>query len=234
MEYNERLLSIIDARIAAARLKTVDLGTIQDRDAVGPGATCVFDGTSDAQPVKVPGHVHAFGGDRVVLILVKGNWVVEGTFNRRQLAESNVRVFGPSPSQTTTSATFVDMPGATTPSVAFLKRYDLTAVRFGLLAHMFVTVQPTVVQTAVRIAGTTGTDTASTFTPIDVVSGQLNFNVTGTHLPLAGWARAVSIPAGSYTLTARWRRISGTGVLTVDQNDLIALEVDEIFRTTEV
>lgn len=235
LAFNERQIAVIDARIEAAREKVVDFGTIQDRDTTGPGATCVMDGTQDAQPVKVPGHVHCFGGDRVVLQKVKGTWVVLGTFNRRQLAESNVRAFGPSPAGTTTSASFADMPGATTTSMSFLKRYDLTAVRFGLAAHMFVaTTQPTVVQTGIRIAGTTGTDTAATFTPIDIAMGYLSFNVVSVHLALPGWGRSIGIPSGTYTITARWRRISGSGTPNIDQNDLIAMEADEIFRTTEV
>ncbi len=236
MSYNEDLIRIIDSRIASAQRKVVDFGTVQSRDTTGPGATVVFDGTVDGQPVKVPGHVHCFGGDRVVMEQVKGNWVVLGTFNRRQLAESYTRAFGPGTPGTSTSASFVDQPCALVTTLT--KRYDLTALRLSLISELYVTVAPTVVATAVRVAGLTGTETASIFTPIDFNIGVLNFNAAGTHLAIPGFIRGTNspagFPAGDYTITARWRRISGTGTMTQDSNDLNAVEVDEIFRTSEV
>lgn len=231
MRYNEDLIRIIDERIAAGRLKSFDFGTVQDRDTTGPGATVVFDGSPDAAPVKVPGHVHCFGGDRVVLVRVKGTWVVLGTFNRRQLSEAFSRFFGPTTAATYAGATFADQPAAAT--ISFKKRYDLTATRFELVTNMSVSVTPTNIATAVRVAGAPGTDTALTYTPTDFVITQQVFNQTG-HFPVMGSTRTPAIPSGDYTITARWRRISGTGNLTQDGNDAVNIEVDEIFRTTEV
>lgn len=235
MAYYERMIQLVDARIAASRQKVVDFGTVQDRDTVGPGATVVFDGSQDASPVKVPGHVHCFAGDRVVLHLVKGTWVVQGTFNRRLLSEASTRLLGPGAGGTTTSATFVDQPVGI--SMAFNKRYDLTAVILRLNSPCYVpTASATSVQTAVRIAGAPGTLTASTFTPVDSNVGFHHFSTAAVnqHIPVIGALRTLAMPAGNYVLTPRWRRVSGGATLSQDDKDLVILEADEIFRESEV
>jgi hypothetical protein len=234
MAYYERMIQLVDARIEASKRKVVDFGTVQDRDVVGPGATVVFDGSQDASPVKVPGHVHCFAGDRVVLQLVKGTWVVMGTFNRRQLAEASLRMFGPNPAGTSTSATFVDQPVAM--SLPFSKRYDLTATAIELTTTMYMATSGGAVQTAVRVSGAPGTLTATTFTPIDLAVGYHPFPSSPLVVawPVYGFTRTVALPAGDYVLVPRWRRANGAGTMTQDNGHLIQLAADEIFRSTEV
>lgn len=230
--FDRGIIDTVDARIEVSRERTIAIGTVQTRDTVGPGTTVVFDDTDIAMPVKTPGHVHILENDRVVLQLFETTWVVLGTFNRRQMGEANGVSFGPSAGASTTSGTFVDMPNS--PSINFTKRYDLTAVRVGLVTGMYVSTAPTLVQTAIRIAGQSGTLTASTFTAYDTLTCHFSFNTALEHGILPGWQREVGMPAGDYTLTARWRRPSGSGTLTNDLNDRTQIEVDEIYRTTEV
>lgn len=226
--YDERIIQIVDARIAKAAQQWTARGTVVDRDTVGPGATVVFDGDAIAVQVKVPGHVHIIEGDRVVLMLVATTWVVVGTFARRQLGEASARTNGPVSSNTTTSATYVDAPADAIATIT--KRYDGTAVRVAMIADAFATAVTTVTQFAVRVAGLAGTDTATTYTATDWFITQFAFNTASQHHETMGVIRVVNMPAGQYTLTPRWRRSAGTGTLTQDNNSYVTVEADEIFR----
>lgn len=229
--YDRGQIDVIDARISLHLQRLMATGTIQTRDTTGTGATVIFDASTLAMPVKVPGHVHTLEHDRVTLGLFGRTWVVLGTFSRRQLGEAFARDIGPVSPGTTTSASYVEMPNAVT--VPFVKRYDLTAVRLGMIVHCYVTVAPTVVRTALYVEGTPGTETAATFTPLTIHLGTLNFNQASTHLPIVATTRSTLLPSGEYTLTARWLRTSGTGTLTYDSNDWSTIEIDELFRITE-
>jgi len=65
---------------------------------------------------------------------------------------------------------------------------------------------------------------------VDYLVAHLYFNPTATHLPVSG----VSIigygvlAAGTYTVTPRWKRLSGTGTMTVDTNDMFMFTLKEI------
>lgn len=226
--FDEAMVRMVDARIAAAQRKLRDHGTVVQRDTTGPGALVTFDGSTAPTPVKVLGHVHCFEGDRVVLDLYKDRWVITGTFARRELGEFNTRTYGPLGSGTTTSATFVDMPSDTS-ITEFTKRYDATSVQLRLVATFWATAA-VVAETAVRISGTPGTDTALTFTPIEHIMAYEQLQNTPIRSTLHGQTRQV-FGAGSYTLTARWRRVSGAGTMSMNETDLITLEADERFRT---
>jgi hypothetical protein len=224
---DEAEIRTIDARIASATVKQRDFGTVITRATTGPGATVLFDNASTPQPVKVLGHVHCFAGDRVALELFKTTWVVVGSFARKFLGETYNALFGPSGAANTSSATFVDMPSNVTCLLA--KRYDDTLIQLRLTATMWTNTTGTEVVTGVRIQGTPGTETATTFTPIDVGMATFQFNIVSVRLPTHGQVRDVTMPAGSYTLTARWRRPAGAGVLIMDNRDLTILEADERF-----
>jgi hypothetical protein len=229
-DFDQGIIDVIDARIAKATRRRDAFGTITVRDTTGPGAMVTFDGSTAAVPCKIFGHVHCFEGDRVALRLVETTWCVIGTFARRELAEAYDWQIGTSPASATTSATFVDMPNA--PTVAtFSKRYDGTAIRLSLYTTLWTSVADTDAQVGVRIAGRTGTETASTFTPIDILTGRLQLDVAFVRGTIAGSKRVV-IPAGEYTFTARWKRTAGTGELRQDDRDHSTVEADEIFRTT--
>lgn len=227
--FDEALIRMVDARIAAAVRRTVAMGTVVARDEAGTGATVIFDGATTSVPVKVFGHVHTIAGDRVGLQLFNTTWVVVGTFARRQLGEASIRTFGPGVAASTASATFVDAPSDT--SLLMTKRYDATMLQLRLHMTTWASVTDTEVQSAVRIEGAPGTDAAVTFTPIDVTMGYMQYDATGIRVSLMGQARIINVPAGEYTLTARWRRAAGTGNCLMDSDDLVTLEADEQFRT---
>lgn len=228
-KFDEGLIRMVDARIEAALRRTEAYGTVASRDTAGPGAMVTMDGSTVAVPAKVFGHVHTFEGDRVALVLIENKWCVVGTFARRQLAEASSRGFGPVGNQVTSSSTYVDMPGPTQ-IASFNKRYDGTGVRFQILTTMWASVVDTYAQVAVRMAGQAGTETASTFTAVDIYMGRIELDTAFVRGTIACTIRQV-IPAGDYTFTARWRRASGTGELRQDDHDQTSLEADEVFRT---
>lgn len=229
-EYEEGILRLVDARIAKAQQTWSGRGTVVQRDSVGPGATVVFDGDAIAMPVKVLGDVICFQNDRVVLMRVADTWVVVGTFSRNGLSGGYSRLPGPNPAQNTTSSSYSDQPAGV--SFRMVKRFDDTDLRVGLSQTLYSTATNTLATAAVRIAGTAGTDTATTFTAVDLAMNVLRFDIAAAHQPIAGFARQTGMPAGDYTLTARWRRTSGTGVVTQDQNDFVMIEADEFYRVS--
>lgn len=229
-EYEEGIVRLVDARIAKAQLTWSGRGTVVQRDSIGPGATVVFDGDAIAMPVKVLGHVICFQNDRVALMRVADTWVVVGTFSRNGLSGGWSRQTGPNPAQSTTSTSYSDQPAGV--SVRILKRYDETDLRLALSQTLYVSATTTFAAAAIRIAGTAGTVTATTWTAVDLVMNVLRFDVASAHLPISGFARQSGMPAGDYTLTARWRRTSGTGNVTTDQNDFVMIEADELYPGT--
>lgn len=230
MNFDEALIRMVDARIAAAQVKNRDFGVVVQRDTTGPGALVVFDGASGATPVKVLAHVDCFEGDRVALELVRTTWVVVGTFARHSVAQYSTRTYGPVGSGTTSSTTAVDMPSSTA-LPAVVKRYDDTGISISLTATLWATAT-TAAETSVYIQGTPGTETASTFTPlVYIMCNAPLVGGTASRTTFHGNARGV-IPAGSYTLTARWRRSSGSvATLSMNESDMVTLQADEYVLT---
>ena len=228
--FDEAMIRMVDARIAAAQKRTDAYGTIASRDTTGPGAMVVFDGSTVATPAKVFGHVHCIEDDRVALTLIENRWCVIGTFGRRELAEAYDWQTGTNPASGTTSATFVDMPNAPT-ITTFTKRYDGTAIRLSVDTTLWTSVADTDVHIGVRVAGRINTETAAIFTPIDITTGRLQLDTAFVRGTVSGSKRIV-IAAGEYTFTTRWKRTAGTGELRQDDRDHSTIEADEIFRTT--
>lgn len=227
-QYDEGLIRMVDARIARATRRYDAFGTVTSRATTGPGATVTFDGSTVAVECKVFGHVHAFEGDRVALTLVETTWCVTGTFARRQLAEGAARVVGTDPATAITTATYVDMPGPA--QLTYNKRYDGTSTRINMSTTLWASVADTDAQIGVRIAGVAGTETASTFTPLEVSIANIQLDSAFIRATLIGTQRR-QIPAGDYTITGRWRRTNGTGEIRQDNRDVTTIEVDEVFRT---
>lgn len=228
-QYDEGLIRVMDARIAAAGLRRDAFGVVEARDTTGPGAMVTMDGSTVAVPVKVFGHVHCIEDDRVALTLIEGTWCVIGTFGRRTLAEASSRVVGPGVAGTTTSGSYVDMP-VPPQVVSFIKRYDATAVRVQIATTLWSSVADTDVRIGMRVAGRAGTATEASFTAVDVDVGRLQLDTAFVRGTVVGMNRLL-IPAGEYTMTARWRRSAGTGELRHDSADQTNMEIDEVFRT---
>lgn len=117
-------------------------------------------------------------------------------------------------SSTTTSSSFADT--ATGSSVSFTKVDGASRIRVDFHATCYVTAFSGVVEFAVRINGT------------DYAVVKMNVQTTSVHKQLSGVAVISSIGAGTYTVQGRWRRVSGSGTVTVDANDWLSFAVAEI------
>lgn len=231
MSYLDDQLELIDQRIRLSQRKTSANGTVVTRDTTGPGCTVLHDGASVATPAKVLGSVFANVGDRVVLDLYGSDWLVTGSFTALAFGEGNRAVDGlPSATGAMSSATFVDLTEYG--SFSFSKAYDNTFVRVGLTASCFTSVAGTRVAWAVRVVQTAGN---TTYGATDLTMGGFVMNAATSHTSVTKFKRYLGladggIPAGTYTVSLRWRRVSGTGTITADTNDEFAIELDERVR----
>lgn len=118
---------------------------------------------------------------------------------------------------TTTSGTMVDFPAPS--SVSFVKRRGSseTSIKASLLlSGVRGTVANDFVSAALRING------------VDTEFASLMLATAGLRQPLVGFAIITGVPAGTYTVQMRWRRAGGTGTLTSDANDRLAIQVEEV------
>jgi hypothetical protein len=222
MSFDEDTMRLIDQRIRAAQLKDRGWGTCSQRDTVGPGAQVVFDGSTVAMPVKVLGHVLMQAGDRCVLDRYGSDWIVVGSFSQLGLGAAEKFAFGPSPNETTTSGTFVDLVAMT--PFQFDKVYDFTNIRIMTETAAYASTVPTSARWGLRL---TPLDAGSSYTPVDLNMSYVSWTVANNHATGYGGQLLTGVPAGSYSCQVRWRRANGTGTVTVDTNDLYMIELEE-------
>ncbi len=131
---------------------------------------------------------------------------------------SAVRVFdsflGPNPAQNTISASFANIPNST--GITFVKGYASTEVKLTLFGRMRTNSVGTQAAIAVQING------------VDYEVDRQYFDVANCHFQLGGFVSVSGIPAGTYTVRARWRRIAGGGNVTIDDFDRFSLEAREV------
>ncbi|GAA2843931.1 hypothetical protein Acy02nite_68520 [Actinoplanes cyaneus] len=116
---------------------------------------------------------------------------------------------------TTTVATYAALPG--TSSLAFTKKYSGTQTK--LIARLTASCAATAVSTvrmAVRISGT------------DYDIAHRSFETVNKHDRLSGEREITGVSAGTYTVQAMWRRVSGTGTISSDSNDWLSLAIEEV------
>lgn len=121
-------------------------------------------------------------------------------------------------SDTTTSATYVDMGGTgSTTSFSFTKAFDETRIQVTAMVGMWCATATAQVDVAVHIGGT------------DYQLGHYSFDAASARRSLAfqGYIPAGAGTAGTYTLQARWKRSTGTGTLTRDVLDWFAFSAQE-------
>lgn len=119
-------------------------------------------------------------------------------------------------SGTTTSSTYADVPG--TSSVSFTKVRTASRICLRLAAAFFLTdVAGTTVTFALRINGVDYPVAAHAL-------GTLSINVVTAGFATVG---ASVVPAGTYTVQARWKRSGGTGTVNRDTGTVISFEVEE-------
>lgn len=125
---------------------------------------------------------------------------------------------------TTTSITFVDMPGP--PTLSFTKMTAASRLRVDLTGTFFSATASAGLRAGISFSGASGDFE---------ITGLGNTNTSlGNHVAYAGHVildpASISggIPAGTHTVTGRWRRNAGTGTLTLDTADIWHLCITEI------
>jgi hypothetical protein len=227
MTLDQSLIQMMDDRIRLHDQATSLMGTVVTRDTSGTGATVLFDGSIVAAPVKCMGHVHCRPGDRVALSLHGSDWLIYGSFSGPGYGEASSAIDGlPSTTGGLTSSSFTDLTEFGT--FVFTKFYDNTFVRMGMSVGAYVTTAgDTRVAWGLRLSPTSG---AVGYTATDYRIVYAFFHNTTVHQSASGMWRNLSIPAGTYTVSARWRRASGSGTIFADANDYYSVELDERIR----
>lgn len=214
-------VELIDQRIDQSLVKPTKMGTVQDRETDTARAIVTFDGGAGVgQPVKCFENVVVDIGDRVGLAKLEGEWIIIGSYTPRLWGDVLVGVVLAS-GNTTTSATFVDVPSS--PSASVVKYRDVTQLQLFIGITMTTTVSPTVVEIAANVALPDGTN-------FDQVMYHRALNAPNDHRDLSGGLTTVglTLPGGGYAITARWRRLSGSGTLTMDSNDSCTVWAREV------
>lgn len=219
--YGRDNIALIDERVDAAAPPAPKVGTVISRDTASELAVVSFDGSSGIpQPVKCFETVVADVGDRVGLVKFEGEWIVVGSYAQRTLGEATTTLAYTSTS-TTTSASFVDMPSS--PRAVLPKYRDGTTLLITLGCSLWASATPTVVEVGVNLTFPDGTTT-------DVAMFHRALNAASDHRDVYGmFVPNLTLVGGTYGVTCRWRRVSGTGTLTMDLNDSVSLNVREVF-----
>lgn len=155
------------------------------------------------------------------------SWLVLGAIvpsTSGLLGENGINTPGPAGGLGTTSATFVNMNAALT--FQFTKRLANTRILATFLGASYATVGGTNTQFAAL-----ATDNATGIIYGDFSLAQFYFNDANSHRSWGGfnYLAAGAMPVGTYTVIGRFRRISGTGTLTIDDNDRFSLAFRECY-----
>lgn len=224
-------IQLIDERIAFARTQDRAVGTVTARDTTGPGAMATILPGPTPIPVKVAGGVAAGPGDRVMLTRYGTDWVVTASYSSGQLGEANRALESlPGTTGALSSASFVDL--SEFGSFAFFKAFDATYVRVQVQAGAFAagsSGQAARVFWAVRLVPVAG---AAGFSATDYPVGGIVLSVLAKHETYTSMRRLTGIPAGTYTVSLRWRRVSGAASVQADATDSVAVELDERVRSS--
>jgi hypothetical protein len=207
--------SIVDRSKSLGLVWTRRLATVND--GTDP-ASCVVTFDNDLVAVTVVSMVGALPKDtRVYVDMVppSGNFIVglATTAGAPWLAGA-VSLNNALAAGTTTSATNVNMPGPQT--LTLTKKYTTSDIKIDFHATFFSTLASTLARFAVSIAGT------------DTDVCHLTINTANNHSQVSGTKIVASTLSGAVAITARWRRISGTGTLTTDTSDWISISAVEI------
>lgn len=178
-----------------------------------------FDG--DDTPISAVSLIGILPQDTRVMGLIippGGNFLIgipDPSFTDRLGITTNLNQAGGAGS--TTSATFVDMPGS--PTLTFVKKYpaSLTHVKAFLSTGAFSSTTNTGVAFALAIAG------------VDRQILSTLINVANAHVYFSGEILLTGLPAGLLSATGRWRRTSGAGTLQSDGSDWTSLTLEEVW-----
>lgn len=193
-----------------------------------PGADNIVDITLDGdtkltQAISLIDTLNMSNGVRVAVIEVppSGIYVLTTLLNTTQVQYKYIYEFGPSPSDTTTSGAMVTMKNGAggNMSVNFTKRFSTTAIEISLHVNYFSTTADAGADFGVLING------------VDylIATMQLVSDTLSKTVHTSGIARvAVGLTAGTYSVSGRWRRTAGTGVLTRNNLNLATISIKEV------
>jgi hypothetical protein len=216
-------IELIDQRIRRAQADEIKMGTCVSRDDAGPGAMILFsDGSTVAVPVKVFGQVVLNPGMRCGVVRFGTEWIVVGTFASPSLGYVNQFTFAPGAVPTVAGPTFIDITGFD--PVTFTKLYDNTAIEIQHTCGGFADIGQTKLRWGIRFTQTRGN---TPYTPIDYQTCYLDFSVANMHLSNTTVHPITLVPAGTYTVTTRWKRTGGTGTGSTSGDDIYSLTLRE-------
>lgn len=224
------LITVMDQRIRAAMKADQLFGTVVTRASAGPAATVQLDGSTVPIPVKCLGHVFCQPQDRVGLIRWGSDWLIVGSYSGPGFGEASRTIDSLSAATgQLTSSTFVDLTEFGT--LTFTKFYDNTYVdtQMSYGGFLFSGGTNTRIAYGLRFAIVNG---GAGYIEQDYRLGYIFYNVSVNHQNGAGRLRILGIPAGTYTVSVRWRRSSGTGSGGADQNDFFAVGINECVRAS--
>jgi hypothetical protein len=223
---DRELLTLIDGRVDKKNVRQLRPGTFAQRTSDTTGLVTEDAGVT-SMPVLVAGDLKVDPGDRVVMAEFGKDWVVLAALAPRWTSEIfwEYTFAG----ETTTSGSYVDIPGM--PAAAsrqFSKRSSSSSVIGDANISCYYTGGTTA---ELALAFTlTDVDTGDVYGPQRVAHDFTSAN--GIRLNFGGKSRLSSVPAGTYTVALRWRRVQGTGTVTTDANDSYDFSVREAAPAT--
>lgn len=170
--------------------------------------------------LKVTNDDPAFRGRRVVILGKAGGYLVPHTHTVVPSANGISGLSTTSGIDTCTGSSYQDMAGTgAVTSFSFTKAYS------SAVSRIKVTINQTLYQTGgsfpfVQLGVHIGS------TDYDLVGATLS--QVGTNTQLAGFAYITGIAAGTYTIQARWKRVSGTGTLSRDPANFLCMDAIEV------
>jgi len=222
------LLNVIDQRVLAFTQQPFAMGTIDTRDSSGSGALVVFDGDNTAIPVKVLANVHVFPPDRALLVRVigsglrqpdlddtrkpsPGEWAVIGGFSAHDFRVSTRGILAGG-GITNAGASFTNVDGVA--QLAITKRYDATDLQVGFGLDVLINTAGARCEYGAQIAGT------------DYSLGLIHATAA-SHQGRMGVRDIPSLPAGDYTVQARFRQ-DAAGAIGGNSADAYSFWVEEV------
>jgi hypothetical protein len=194
--------------------------TINSVDTTSNLVFATYDGDAESIPmINLKGSIVA--GERVMAMFVppQGNYIIgTNVSSTTVLGENGINTPGPAGGLGTTSATFVNMGAALT--FSFTKKLTNTRVVAELDGAGYSTVASSKAQYGCSVSSVG-----------DFALADFFFNEANTHRSWSGfnYLAAGSIPAGTYTIVGRFRRLSGAGTITIDDNDRFSLGLRECY-----
>lgn len=179
------------------------------------GELSVSVGGGDARKIGYIDSYDPVVGDVVAIVLQRSTWLCIGrladALNPLPPSTNGIRILAPS--QSTSSASFVDIPGLEFP---FTKRRPESRLLIEFIGSTYASTAGGVVEIAAQING------------VDEVVTRFYFNIILQHLTQGGFQFVSGVPAGTYTVQGRYRKAAGGGTISMNEDDSLSMTVTEL------